>query len=158
MIPFYAVLGDRFHELHASILKDLNTLPADALDWKLGAETNSVSVIITHLTGAERFLIGDVIMQDPSNRNRDAEFLVKGVTKEDLVRRLNDTEAYLIASFEKLSLTDLEAMRVHPRHGNQVSVSWALLHALEHSGTHLGHIELTVQLWQQRNGDGVRSL
>jgi hypothetical protein len=151
MIPFYVALADRFHELHVAILKDLDSLPSDALDWKPGTETNSVSVLIVHLTGAERFLIGDVIMQDPSNRNREAEFLVKGMSKEDLVRRLNETEAYLLASFEGLRLPDLEAVRLHPRHGSQVSVSWALLHALEHTGTHVGHIELTVQLWHQRS-------
>jgi len=115
---------------------------------------NSVSVIIVHLTGAERFLIGDVIMQDPSNRNRDAEFLVKGMSKQDLVRRLNDTEAYLKAALEKMRLPDLDATRLHPRRGTQVSVSWALLHALEHAATHVGHIELTVQMWSQRSTGG----
>ena len=150
MLPFYEELANRFNELHAAILIGLNALPDEALDWKPGDEMNSVSVIIVHLTGAERFLIGDVIMQDPSNRNRDAEFLVKGVSKQDLIRRINDTEAYLRSSFEELRLTDLEATRLHPRHGTQVSVSWALLHALEHTGTHLGHIELTAQIWKQR--------
>ncbi len=150
MLLFYEALADRFHELHVAILNGLDALPSEALDWKPGDEMNSVTVIIVHLTGAERFLIGDVVMQDPSNRNRDAEFLVKGVRKQDLVRRLNDTEAYLRSSFEGLRLPDLEAMRLHPRNGTQVSVSWALLHALEHTGTHLGHIELTVQMWQQR--------
>jgi hypothetical protein len=149
MILFYEVLAERFHELHATILNNLAGVPDEALDWKPGDDTNSISVIIIHLTGAERFLIGDVIMQDQSNRNREAEFLVKGMSKEDLVRRLNDTEAYLRAAFKGLRLPDLEATRLHPRHGNQVSVSWALLHALEHTGTHVGHIELTVQMWQQ---------
>jgi hypothetical protein len=154
MIPFYIALADSFHDLHASILKDLDTLPAEALDWKPGVDTNSVSALIVHLTGAERFLIGDVIMQDPSNRNREAEFLVKGMSKEKLVSRLNDNEAFLMAAFEGMRLPDLEATRLHPRHGSQVSVSWALLHALEHTATHVGHIQLTVQMWQQRNGAG----
>ncbi len=149
MIPFYEALSDRFHELHVGILKDLESLPAEALDWKPAPETNSVSVIIVHLTGAERFLIGDVIMKDPSNRNREAEFLVKEMSKADLIRRLNDTEAYLSAAFEGLRMPDLEATRLHPRHGTQVSVSWALLHALEHAAAHVGHLQLTVQLWHQ---------
>jgi hypothetical protein len=152
MIPFYETLAVRFHDLHADVLKELDALPAEALDWKPGADTNSVSVIVVHFTGAERFLIGDVIMQDPSNRNREAEFLVKGMSKEDLVLRLNTTEAYLRLALEKLALPDLEATRLHPRHGTQVSVSWALLHALEHAATHVGHIQLTAQMWRERPG------
>jgi len=150
MLIFYKVLADRFHELHGEIQRDLEALPPEALDWKPGPEINSVSVIIVHLTGAERFLIGDVIMKDPSNRNREAEFHVAGMNKADLLQRLSATEAYIRTVFEKLSLADLEGERPHPLHGNQVSVSWALLHALEHTATHVGHIQLTVQMWQKR--------
>jgi hypothetical protein len=148
MIPFYEELYRRFHELHSDIERALEGLPEEALDWKPGAEMNSVAVLITHLTGAERFLIGDVVMGDPSNRVRETEFLVEGLTKQDLLLRLATTDAYIKGAFEKLSLADLETERVHPRHGNQVSVAFSILHALEHAATHVGHIDLTVQLWQ----------
>jgi Protein of unknown function (DUF1572) len=151
MLPFYETLAERFHDLHEEIRNDLSALPPEALDWIPGHEMNSISVIITHLTGAERFLIGDVVMQDPSNRNRDAEFLVKGLTKDDLNRRIDETEAYIRTVFEKLAMEDLSTTRLHPRHGDQVKVAWALLHALDHIATHLGHINITTQLWHQRS-------
>jgi uncharacterized damage-inducible protein DinB len=150
MIPFYEALFDRFHELHAEIEQALAALDAEALDWKPGTDMNSVSVLVTHLSGAERFLIGDVVMRDPSSRNREAEFRVEGRSKEDLLHRLSATEAYIKEAFEKLRLSDLETGRTHPRYSDQVSVAWALLHALEHTANHLGHVELTVQLWQQK--------
>jgi uncharacterized damage-inducible protein DinB len=148
MIPFYEELYRRFHELHSDIARALEGLPEEALDWKPGAEMNSVAVLITHLTGAERFLIGDVVMGDPSNRVREAEFQAVGQTKQDLLHRLSVTDEYIKGAFEKMSLADLETERVHPRHGNQVSVAFSILHALEHAATHVGHIDLTVQLWQ----------
>ncbi len=151
MLPIYEALLDQFHELHEQIRNDLNALPNEALDWVPGHEMNSVSVIITHLTGAERFLIGDVVMQDPSNRNRDAEFSVKGLSKSDLFRRLDDTEAYIKKAFEKLTQEDLSAERLHPRHGELVKVAWAVLHALQHAATHVGQIQITTQLWHQRS-------
>lgn len=150
MITFFEELADRFHQLYGDIKRDIESLPPAALDWKPGAEMNSVSIIIVHLTGATRFLIGDVVMQDSSNRNREAEFLVKGMTKEDLYRCLDDSEAYIRNALGKLSLSDLETKRIHPRHGDQVTVAWALIHALEHIATHLGHINLTVQFWHQK--------
>jgi len=149
MIPFYETLAQRFHNLHQGILNDLQSLPDEALDWTPGQEMNSVSVIVVHLAGSERFLIGDVIMHDPSNRNRDAEFLAKGMTKADLTQRLDTAEAYLKSAFENLSLDDLATERQHPRQGT-VTVAWALLHALDHAAEHMGHIEMTTQLWRQR--------
>ena len=149
MLPYFESLAEEFHDLHEQIRNDLNSLPPEALDWKPGPEMNSVSVIVVHLTGSERFLVGDVVMQEASNRNRDAEFMVKGMTRADLNRRLDETEAYVRASFEKLTLEDLAKERLHPRHGNQVKIAWALLHALDHAATHLGHINITTQLWHQ---------
>ncbi len=149
MVPFYETLSGRFHNLHQGILNNLQSLPDEALDWIPGQEMNSVSVIIVHLAGSERFLVGDVIMHDPSNRDRNAEFLSKGMTKADLTRRLENTEAYMKSAFEKLSLDDLAAERLHPREGT-VSVAWALLHALDHAAEHTGHIEMTAQLWRQQ--------
>lgn len=147
MLAFYEALYGRFHELHQEIIRVLDTIPSDELDWKPGAEMNSLTVLIVHLTGAERFLVGDVIMGDPSNRNRNAEFTAEGLDKDELLFRLNEVEAYIKNALEQLKLEDLETMRIHPRHGNQVSVGWALLHALEHAANHLGHIQMTAQLW-----------
>ncbi len=151
MLLFYEALADRFHDLHTQIKNELDALSPDALDWVPGPEMNSASVIITHLTGAERFLISDVIMQVSSNRNREAEFAVKEVSQQDLLHRLDDNEAFLRATFEELTLEDLATERLNPHHNNQVNVAWALLHALDHVGLHLGHLQMTAQLWHQRS-------
>ena len=112
---------------------------------------NSISVIIVHLTGSERFLIGDVVMQESSNRDREAEFKVIGLDANDLKQRLQATDAYLQSAFEKLTLPDLEALRNVPNRDRQRSVAWALTHALEHTTIHLGHIQIMRQLWQQKH-------
>jgi uncharacterized damage-inducible protein DinB len=154
MILFYQALYDRFHELHQEIEQALEALPDDALDWKPADNMNSINVLVTHLTGSERFIIGDIILGEPSNRDREAEFKVEGMTKAVLLQRLHDAEAYLKAAFEQLTLADLEGERLHPRHGRKVSVAWALLHTLEHAGIHVGHIELTVQLYNLPDNEG----
>lgn len=154
MIPFYEVLFDRFHNLHQEIKTTLDSFPEDGLDWKPNEAMNSINVLVTHLTGAERFLIGDIIMGESSNRNREAEFEASGLRKAELLRSLDTTEEYIRAAFEKLTLTDLETQRIHPRHGKEVSVAWSLLHALEHAGEHLGHIQMTAQLFLLPDWEG----
>jgi uncharacterized damage-inducible protein DinB len=149
MNSFYQAYAEWLHALHAEILNDLDSLPAEALDWVPGHEMNSMSVIIVHLAGAERFLIGDVIMGEPSNRNRDAEFQVKDMSKQDLVLKLDEAESYIRTALEKLNLDDLQQERVHPRHGNKLTVASALLQTLQHTALHAGHIQITAQLWHQ---------
>ena len=135
---------------HDEILKALDGLPLKALDWVSGPDMNSISVMIFHLTGAERYWIGDIAAQESSNRDREAEFKVHDVTMDVLKKRLDDNLVYARTALEKFTLQDLETLRVVPRDGSKVTVAWALLHALEHMTLHLGHIQITRQLWEQK--------
>ncbi len=135
---------------HTDILKALDGLPSAALDWVPGQEMNSINVLVFHLTGAEQYWISDVAAQEPSQRDRDAEFKVHDVDVNLLKKRLEDNLTFAASVLDKFILTDLELPRISPRDGREVTVAWALLHALEHSMLHLGQIQLTRQLWEQK--------
>lgn len=135
---------------HTDILKAVDGLPSAALDWVPGKEMNSINVLVFHLTGAEQYWISDVTAQKPTTRDRDAEFKVHDVDVSVLKKRLEDNLTFAASVLETLNLTDLESPRISPRDGREVTVAWALLHALEHSMLHLGQIQLTRQLWEQK--------
>ena len=151
MQTFYESYLNLLQACHAEIHQALNGLPSAALDWVPGSEMNSISVLVIHLTGSERYWIGDVAMQEPSNRDRDAEFQVREVGMEILEKRLTDSLDFARSRLEKLTLQELEASRLSPRNGKTFTVAWSLMHALEHSTLHLGQIQLTRQLWEQAN-------
>jgi len=150
MQPFFTDYLNNLQELHDEIRKAIRDIPQDALDWNFGADTNSLNVLIIHLTGAERYWIGDVIAGESSGRDRDAEFKVKGLTESELLQRLSATEDYLRMALETLSLKALEEKRTSPRNGREITVGWALGHALKHTALHLGHIQIMRQLWEQK--------
>jgi uncharacterized damage-inducible protein DinB len=152
MIPFYAEVLNRLHEQHNDIVKAIEGLPREALDLKPTPAMNSICVLIVHIAGAERFLIGDIVKGEASQRDRPAEFMAAGWEAATLVKRLKDSEAYFKSVLETMSLADLDGTRRDPRDGSQVSVSWAVLHALEHSALHTGQIQDLRQLYQ----DGMR--
>jgi uncharacterized damage-inducible protein DinB len=150
MENFYRDFLNRLDELHTNIEQSINDLPQEALDWKPGATMNSISVLIVHLTGAERYWIGDVAVGDPSSRDRAAEFRVSGISTQTLQQRLVISSAYAQRVIARLTLEDFEQDCVSPRDGRKFTVAWALLHALEHTAIHLGHIQITRQLWEQQ--------
>ena len=140
---------DLLRTCHREILKALDGLPSQALDWSPGPGTNSISVLIFHLTGSERYWIGDVAMRESSNRDRDAEFAVHGQDIDTLKQRLDDSLAYAGTVLARLTVNDLSQSRQAPSDGRTVTIAWVVLHALEHAAIHLGHIQLTRQLWEQ---------
>ena len=153
MQTFYKEYLNILQSSHTDILKALDGLPPAALDWTPGPDMNSISVLVFHLTGAERFWIGDVAAQDPTERDRDAEFKVHDVGMDVLKKRLADNMEYARTVLEKFTLQDLETSHISARDGREFTVAWALLHALEHDTLHLGHIQLTRQLWEQSKGN-----
>jgi hypothetical protein len=88
-------------------------------------------------------------MQETSDRDREAEFRVRGVDAGTLQSKLDASLEYARAALAKLTLDDLAQTRLVQRSGRTVSVAYALLHALEHAREHVGHIQLTGQLWGQ---------
>ena len=153
MQTFFKDYLDILQACHTDILKALDGLPSAALDWTSGPEMNSISVMVFHLTGAERYWIGDVAAQEPSDRDRDSEFKVHDVGMDAVRKRLDDSLAYARRILTKLTLQDLGASRISPRDGREFTVAWALLHALEHATLHLGHIQITRQLWIKSQGN-----
>ena len=64
MQTFYEDYLNNLHELHSDIEKALDGLTPAALDWTPQPGMNSIGVMVFHLTGAERYWIGDVIAGD----------------------------------------------------------------------------------------------
>jgi hypothetical protein len=142
---FYEDYLKNLNELHDDIEKALDGLTPAALDWVPQPGMNSIGVMVFHLTGAERFLIGEVIAGDNSNRDRDAEFKVQGMDMNALVIRLADNRAYISGVLAGMTLVDLETRRKF-RGQREVTVGWVLGHALKHTATHMGQIQLTREL------------
>jgi uncharacterized damage-inducible protein DinB len=144
MQQFYEDYLDRLERLHEDAKAALEGLDAKSLDWKPGPEMNSLSVLVVHTAGAERFWIGDVAMRDPSDRKRDSEFQAAGLNPADLASRLDTNLNYIRQVLEELTLEDLEQPRVTPDK-RKVTLGWCLAHVLAHTANHVGHMQLTRQ-------------
>ncbi len=149
-MTFFEDLTGRFGEIHAELIHAIDGLPAEALDWLPGGEMNSLSVLVVHLVGAEKYWIGAVALGEPTDRVREQEFSVQGLGLEELKKRILDANVYICQALTRFSPADLETSRKSPRNEKVFSVGYCLLHALEHSALHLGHIQITRQLWDQR--------
>lgn len=157
MNRFYEDYLDRLAFLHNEYKKAISGLSMETLDWVPGLEMNSLSVMIVHMTAVERFLVGDMAAHINSNRNRPSEFQAKGFDEAALIKRMDDTLAFVSETVANFSLEDLNAVREVPVGGSKpatpletLTLGWALEHALSHTALHLGHAQITRQLWDQR--------
>ncbi|MEJ2733841.1 MAG: DinB family protein [Anaerolineae bacterium] len=157
----------RIEDLRGQVRDLIADLPAEALNWRPiplsdpappalsedgggGAEesgelTNSLAVLAAHIAGAEHFWIGEVVGGRPPTRDRDAEFLTEVKDSSQLVGLLEQTGQETREILTSLTAADLDGVR--EARGRQVPVRWGILHIIDHTALHLGHMQLTYQLW-----------
>lgn len=151
METFFVELLERLTALHRDLETAVSDLPPTALDWVPGPDMNSLNVLVTHTCGAERYWIGDMAGQDSSDRVRATEFESSGLTEKDLTELLHKTLAHNEGVLTRLDVKDLGKVIESEAHaGRTYSIAWCLLHALEHTAQHVGHVQMLRQLWDQR--------
>lgn len=149
MEPIMLELADRLAEMHNFIERAIADLPDEALVWSPGRDMNTLAVLVVHTLGAERYWIGDVAGEEPSGRVRAAEFETPGISAAELLERARETLAHSRSVLNRLTASDFEVVREVGEDSRRLTVAWAVLHALEHTALHVGHIQLTRQLWDQ---------
>src|SRR5215212_10296642 len=137
---------ERLEGLQRRLHTDVQDLSAEAMDWSPGPAMNSVAVLLAHITGLLREGI-DLALDDPPGRVREQEFQTRGVLSAEMLRRLDAVIDYAREALPRLGLEDLAKERKDE--DGMITCGWALLHALEHAYLHLGHIQLTCQMWRQ---------
>ncbi len=141
---------ERLAALHAGINKTLDDVSSEGLDWRPSSAMNSLGVLAAHVAGSERYWIGTVAGNDLLTRDREAEFRTVGGDAATLLKRLDEVLAHSQTIVSRLTPLDLEDGRVAPRDERNVTVAWALLHALEHTALHLGQMQLMRELWERQ--------
>jgi uncharacterized damage-inducible protein DinB len=142
-----------FVDQHRHIDELIKDLPLDALNWQPltsgdGHATNSLAVLLMHVTGAEQFWVGELLGQHQINRDREAEFRAVAIDVASLRRRLQETDELV-----REVLTTVDPARLDKTvqlRGHTLTLRWGVIHMIEHTAQHLGHMQLTLQLWRDK--------
>jgi len=141
------------------LLEAMRDIPAEDFNtWKPAAarggghEMNTFAAIAIHVVSAGEFMILHAVGGAPSDRNREAEFEATGDFAEieaRYVRWLDGVEALVTG------LTDDDLGR-DPDEEKYTERGWrvaeVLLHALDHTALHVGHVQVQRQLWDVERG------
>jgi uncharacterized damage-inducible protein DinB len=109
--------------------------------WRITERiNNSAGNLCLHLAGNLNHFIGAVLGGTGYIRNRDSEFTLKGVSREEIVATLESTIQVIRETFDKLDDADLEKTFPLEKHGKEATTGYMLLHLLTHLNYHLGQI------------------
>lgn len=127
---YYKMLGE----------KAMEQLQEKQLFWQYNEESNSIAILVNHITGNMLSRFTEFLTADgeKSWRNRDAEFTNPFNNKEELINRWNEGWACLLKTLEHLTDADLERV-VYIRNDGHTVVE-AINRQLAHYPYHIGQM------------------
>jgi hypothetical protein len=124
------------------LIQELQAFPSDEILWQRAPGVkNSAGNLVLHLEGNLREYIGRQLGQVAYVRTRDREFALAGVSRVDLVRRMEQVKDLIAEVMARLSDSDLAA--IHPERVVEIDLSThdVLVHLHGHLNFHLGQID-----------------
>ena len=135
-------------ELIKLFQRDLDTLKKEIQSfgeegdlWRItGTIKNPAGHLCLHLVGNLNNYIGKNIGGTGYVRDRDAEFALKNIPKDVLLRKVEETKEVVGAALAKLDPSQLEDTYIEDVFGYKMTNGFFLLHLLAHLSYHLGQV------------------
>lgn len=143
-----STIVDLFLKAHAQLRDLVRDMDADQLNWAPAPDTNSPAVLVTHTLASEYhtwLFVRDI--QEP--RDRDAEFRATATSADELMAQIDRADELTRQHGAATTTEDLAATRTRPERDPQIGLHW-LVNNYGHAREHIGHLELTAQLYKQR--------
>ena len=149
MVPEVQVFAGRLDEIRRQAGDAIQDLDEQGLNFlPLENDASSLAVIIHHMAGVEQFWLRQIIGGVDIGRNRPDEFIATAMKVEELEHLMAEVSRATWDVLDKLvaeQLNETMDARGEPR-----SVVWCLLAAMDHLSSHLGHLQLTRQMYDKR--------
>ncbi|NNE99902.1 MAG: DUF1572 family protein [Pyrinomonadaceae bacterium] len=119
--------------------------------FRLDGESNSIAIIVKHISGNMRSRWTDFLTTDgeKADRHRDTEFELTDETRESLMDRWDESWEILFASLRLLTLEDFE--KTVTIRGEAHTVAEAINRQLTHYAYHIGQITFLAKHFRSEN-------
>ena len=145
--PISVVIA-QFQQLHSELLLEVANRDDESLNWTPCAGANSVATIVTHTLGSAAETLR-AVAGVPSGRDRDAEFKMGSQSQADLLDQIRNAES-LLGDLAPILTDDRArtsiALPTLSSDDRRPGMTW-LIGNLGHAREHMGHLRLTVQLY-----------
>jgi Protein of unknown function (DUF1572) len=136
-----SVLASFYERDIRRLIEEVNSFEDEKDLWRTqGSIRNSCGNLVLHVIGGLNHLIGATLAQTEYVRDRDQEFIRKGVERKDLVAQLEELIPMIRGTLNALTPEQLEAD--YPIFFDQPnsSTNYVLVQLLIHLNYHLGQV------------------
>ncbi|MDB4897895.1 MAG: hypothetical protein JWN15_4157 [Firmicutes bacterium] len=108
-VEYLKTVRDRFNEVRQTAERTFAQLSDEQLFWSPNAESNSIAIIVKHISGNMHSRWTDFFAADGEkpNRDRDGEFILDATTRADLLASWDNGWSIFLGVLERITEADL---------------------------------------------------
>jgi len=123
------------------LVEEVNLFTSEENLWRtMGSVKNPAGNLVLHIIGGMNYLIGATLAQTGYLRNRDQEFIRKGVPRNELVAQLEDLILLTGNTLNGLKQEQMEGSYPFMFDNANNTTSYVLVQLLAHLNYHLGQV------------------
>ena len=135
------VLSNFYERDIRKLIEEVNLFRNEENLWRIqGSVKNSSGNLVLHIIGGMNYLIGATLAQTGYVRDRDQEFIRKGVERKDLIAQLEELIPMINETVNALTPGQIEAEYPIFFDKPKTSTGYVLLQLLVHLNYHLGQV------------------
>lgn len=120
---------------------ELNAYSDEAVIWQVaGNISNSTGTLVLHLVGNLNHFIGTVMGHSGYVRDRDAEFSTRGVSRKDMLDKIDSTIQVITETILMFPEDKFNATYPHAVFGEPMTYEFFMFHLVSHLNYHLGQV------------------
>lgn len=143
------ILANFYERDIRKLIEEVNLFRNEEDLWRTqGSVKNSGGNLVLHIIGGLNHLIGATLAQTGYIRNRDQEFIRKGVARKELVTQLEELIPMINETLNALTREQMEAGYPIFFDKAGTSVSYVLLQLSLHLNYHLGQVNYLRRIFE----------
>ena len=136
-----ALLADFYARDINKLIEEVKLFKDEGNLWKTyGSIRNPSGNLVLHLVGGSNFLIGTQLGSTGYVRNRDLEFTITGVSRDELIKKLEALIPMVTGVLQNLTEQQMDDEYPLVFDGDKRSKSYVLIQLLAHLNYHLGQV------------------
>lgn len=134
-------LANMYERDFQKLIEEINLFQAEENIWKTsGSINNSSGNLALHLLGGLNYLIGSVLTKNGYIRDREKEFTIKGVERNEIIAELEGLKQLVKETILQITEQDLKSPYPIFFDKDDATISYVLTQLLVHLNYHLGQI------------------
>lgn len=125
-----------------TVAREVDAYPSDDLLWRrLPGIPNAGGTLALHIAGNLEHYVGAVLGGTGYERDREAEFSTRDLSRSEVLTRVEAAVEAVDASLKKLTMEEVERDYPEQVRGRRIRTADFLVHLTVHLGYHLGQLD-----------------